>query len=69
MKKLPVLGFTVIGEKDGQQRVIKRSLEPGRAVDKLKDWGATLITVRQNRVPIQPAGPVEKEKEAEPPKP
>ena len=29
----------------------------GRAVDKLRDWGARLITVRQNRVPIQPAGP------------
>ena len=40
-----VMGFTVIGEKAGETRVIKRTLEPGRAVDRLKDWGARLITV------------------------
>jgi hypothetical protein len=63
VKKLAAAaGFTVIGEKNGERRVIKRTLEPGRAVDKLKDWGARVITVRQNRTPIQPTGPVEKEK-------
>lgn len=67
-KDLPVLGFTVVGEKDGERRVIKRTLEPGRAVDKLKDWGATVITVRRNRVPIKPTGPVEKD-EKEPKEP
>jgi hypothetical protein len=61
VKNLPALGFRVVGEKDGEARVVKRTLEPGRAVDKMRDWGATVITVRKNRVPIQPTGPIEKD--------
>ncbi len=68
--KRTVLGFTVIGEKNGEKRVIKRTLEPGRAVDKLKDWGARMITVRKERVPLQPTGPKGRKKpKLEPSKP
>jgi hypothetical protein len=50
------VGYTVIGWKPGVgKRTITRSLEPARAVDKLKDWGATIISVRKNRKPIQDA--------------
>jgi hypothetical protein len=53
VKDKPV-GFTVVGWAPGKKkRTITRSLEPGRAVDKLRDWGATLISVRKNRKPIQ----------------
>ena len=52
--KRGVAGFTVIGEKDGQRRVLRRVTELSRAVDKLQDWGARLITIRKNRIPIQP---------------
>jgi N-acetylmuramoyl-L-alanine amidase len=51
------VGFAVIGEKDGK-RVMRRVVEPSRAVDKVQDIGARLITIRKNRVPIQPAGGV-----------
>lgn len=55
--KKRTLGFTVVGKQDdGTSRTITKTLEPGRAVDKLKDWGATYITVRKNRTPITESG-------------
>jgi N-acetylmuramoyl-L-alanine amidase len=49
------VGFTVIGEKDGEMRVLRRAVELSRVVDKVQDMGARLITIRKNRIPIQPA--------------
>jgi N-acetylmuramoyl-L-alanine amidase len=54
--KRGVVGFTVIGEMDGDRRVLRRVLELSRAVDKLKDRGARLIMIRKDRIPIQPTG-------------
>jgi N-acetylmuramoyl-L-alanine amidase len=51
LQRLRAVGFAVIGE----GTVLTRVFEPGRAVDKVKDWAARLITVRDNRVPIQPS--------------
>jgi N-acetylmuramoyl-L-alanine amidase len=54
--KRAILGFTVVGEMDGDRRVLSRAVEVSRAVDKVSDVRARLITVRNNRIPIQPAG-------------
>jgi N-acetylmuramoyl-L-alanine amidase len=48
------IGFTVVGvDEKGRKRTITKTREPGRAVDKLTDWGARLVTVRKNRWPIK----------------